>query len=133
MIRAKIVRYLTVLSVVVFSAFPLIAEAQTRGFDIGDFLPGIITPFSPGTGLLGVVGTAITLAFGVAGLVAVIYLIMGGFSYVTAGGDPEAVEAAKTTIVNAIIGLVIIFVSYLIVGFIMQQLDIQAELPERTF
>ncbi len=133
MIRAKIVRYLTVLSVAVFSAFPLIAEAQMRGFDIRDLLPGINTPFSAGTGLLGVVGTAITLAFGVAGLVAVIYLIMGGFNYVTAGGDPEAVEGAKTTIVNAIIGLVIILVSYLIVQFIMVQLGAQTELPERTF
>jgi hypothetical protein len=120
------------LSVAVFSAFPLIAEAQMRGFDIRDLLPGVNTPFSAGTGLLGVVGTAITLAFGVAGLVAVIYLIMGGFNYVTAGGDPEAVEGAKTTIVNAIIGLVIILVSYLIVQFIMVQLGAETGLPERT-
>ncbi len=129
----KVVRFLTILSAAVFSLVPMMAEAQMRGFDIRDLLPGITTPFPASEGLLGVVGTAITLAFGVAGLVAVVYLILGGFNYVTAGGDPEAVEGAKTTIVNAIIGLVIILVSYLIVQFIMNQLGAQTELPEQTF
>jgi hypothetical protein len=129
----KVVRYLSLAFVILASAFPYIANAQMRGFDIRDLLPGINTPFPASEGLLGVVGTAITLAFGIAGLVAVIYLIMGGFSYVTAGGNPEAVEAAKTTIVNAIIGLVIILVSYLIVQFIMDQLGAQTELPDESF
>jgi len=129
----KVVRFLTILSAAVFSFLPMMVEAQMRGFNVRDLLPGIITPFPTSEGLLGVVGTAITLAFGVAGLVAVVYLILGGFNYVTAGGDPEAVEAAKTTIVNAIIGLVIILVSYLIVQFIMNQLGAQTELPEQTF
>ena len=50
----------------------------------------------------------------IAGIVAVIYLIYGGYQYLTAGGDPERATKAKTTIINAIIGIIIIALSYAI-------------------
>jgi hypothetical protein len=89
---------------------------------------GRIAPFD-GKSLLEVISAVINLAFAMAAIVAVIYLIIGGYSYVTAGGNPEAVEMAKTTIVNALIGLLVILVSYLIVGFVMNQLNADVELP----
>jgi hypothetical protein len=49
-----------------------------------------------------------------AGLVAVIFVIVGGYRYVTAGGNEEAVESAKHTILNAIIGVAVIILSYAI-------------------
>ena len=55
-----------------------------------------------------------------AGVVAVIYLIIGGYKYITASGNAESVAEAKTTIFNAIIGLVIIFAAYVIVDFVYQ-------------
>ena len=60
----------------------------------------------------------INAALLLAGVVAVAYLIIGGYKYVTSSGNAEAVEAAKTTILNAIIGLVIIFAAYVIVDFV---------------
>ncbi len=41
------------------------------------------------------------------GYAAVIYVIIGGFKYITASGAPDKVKDAKQTITNAIIGLVI--------------------------
>ncbi len=111
---------------IVVNILPSLAHAQGI---IGDLLTGTFqSPFGPTTGLTGVIGQAITLAFGVAAIVAVIYLIIGGFSYVTAGGNPEAVEAAKTTIVNAVIGLLVILASYLIVNFILDSLNARVSL-----
>lgn len=51
----------------------------------------------------------------VAGAIAVIFLMMGGFRYVTASGNDEAVEKAKKTVTNSLLGIVIIVLSYTIV------------------
>ncbi|MBU0647553.1 pilin [Patescibacteria group bacterium] len=70
----------------------------------------------------GYLGNVENLAFkiinyilGAAGLVAVIYLIIGGFNYITAGGNEEQTKKATKTLFNAVIGLVIIFAAYAIV------------------
>ena len=71
-----------------------------------------------------VVANVINIAMMAAGLVAVIYLIIGGFKYVTSGGNAEAIEGAKGTILNAIIGLIVIFISFLLVNYILGALHI---------
>ncbi len=53
-------------------------------------------------------------ALGFAGIVLFILLIIGGFKYITSGGDPKAVEGARKTLTSAIAGLIIILLSYLI-------------------
>jgi len=57
-------------------------------------------------------------ALGFAGIALFILIIIGGFKFITSGGDPKAVEGAKKTLTSAIIGLVIILVSYLILVLI---------------
>ena len=49
------------------------------------------------------------------GLIAVIFLIYGGFKYITSSGNEKETEAAKNIIVYAIIGIVVILLSFLIV------------------
>ena len=61
----------------------------------------------------------IDAALVLAGVIGVIYLIVGGYQYITASGNAEATAAAKSTIVNAVIGLIIIFAAYVIVDFVM--------------
>lgn len=55
---------------------------------------------------------------GFAGIALFIMLLVGGFRYITAGGDPKAVDAAQKTITYAIMGLVLILASYLILVLI---------------
>lgn len=57
-------------------------------------------------------------ALGLAGIVLFIMLLIGGFSLITSGGDPKAAEGAKKTITSAIIGLIVILVSYIILTVI---------------
>lgn len=53
------------------------------------------------------------------GAVAVIMIIIGGFRYVTAGGDSGSVTAAKNTILYAVIGLIVALLAYAIVNFVV--------------
>jgi Type IV secretion system pilin len=68
--------------------------------------------------LEGVFGRVVGVAIGFAGIAFFIMFIMGGFSYLTAGGDGGKVEGAKKTLTYAIFGLVFIALSYLILVFI---------------
>ncbi|NLH46434.1 MAG: hypothetical protein GX451_09965 [Acholeplasmataceae bacterium] len=49
---------------------------------------------------------------------AVFFLIRGGYIYITSSGKPDALEDAKKTIRNALIGLVIVFAASSIVSFL---------------
>jgi TRAP-type C4-dicarboxylate transport system permease small subunit len=71
-------------------------------------------------GLENVFSRVISIVIGLAGLAFFIMLVLGGFKYMTAGGDPKAVESAKNTLTYAIAGLVLIALSYLILVFIEQ-------------
>jgi len=55
---------------------------------------------------------------GFAGIALFILLIIGGFKYITAGGDPKAVDGAKKTLTYAIAGFVLIASAFLILRFI---------------
>jgi quinol-cytochrome oxidoreductase complex cytochrome b subunit len=64
----------------------------------------------------------INIALAVAGLIAVLFLIIGGFRYITSAGNEESAEQAKKIIVNAIIGVVVIILSFVIVRVISSAL-----------
>ena len=55
---------------------------------------------------------AITLA------VDVLFMIIGGFLYITSAGNEERAKKGRTTVINAIIGLVIIILAYVIANVI---------------
>lgn len=57
---------------------------------------------------------------GFTAIVLFVMLLMGGFKYITSGGDPKATESAKKTLTYAIGGVVLIAVSYLIILIIQE-------------
>lgn len=54
---------------------------------------------------------------------AVLFLIKGGYGYITSTGKPEALEEAKKTIKNALIGLVIVLAASTIVSVFRNALN----------
>ncbi len=48
----------------------------------------------------------------------VLMIIIGGFLYVTAGGDDGRAKKGRATVMNAIIGLVIIIMAYVIANVV---------------
>ncbi len=68
--------------------------------------------------LSGLIIYVINIMLGIAGVLAVLFLIIGGFWYITSAGNEETAEKGKGTAVNAIIGIVIVILSYVIVNVI---------------
>ena len=66
----------------------------------------------------GIFQNVIGYALGFAGVVFFVLLLAAGFKYITSGGDPKAIEGAKKTLTSALIGLVVILISYLVLVLI---------------
>jgi len=64
----------------------------------------------------------IRVAMGLLGIVAVVIILIGGFTWMTAGGNEEKVGEAKKWIFSGIIGLAIILSAYAIATFVITQL-----------
>lgn len=58
------------------------------------------------------IGWGIQILFLVAGLVAFVYLLLGGIKWITSGGDKAAVEGARNQIIQALIGLIVVFAAW---------------------
>ncbi len=58
-------------------------------------------------------------ALGLLGLVAVVMILIGGFQWMTAGGNEEKVASAKKIISAAVIGLIIVLLAWAIVIFVV--------------
>ena len=53
-----------------------------------------------------------------AGVIGVIFLILGGYRYIASQGNEEGMEKAKKTIMGALIGIVLIILSFAVVAII---------------
>jgi len=62
--------------------------------------------------------TIITTITVVAGLAFVLYFIVGGLKWITSSGDKSKAEEAKSELTQGAIGLIVVLVSYFIVGII---------------
>ena|SRR5690606_26795327 len=69
-----------------------------------------------------VVKLAVNVLLYVVGAVSVIMIIVGGFKYVTSGGDSSGVTSAKNTILYAVIGLVVAVLAFALVNFVLKDI-----------
>ena len=73
-----------------------------------------------GAGSLQAVAKKVVNIFSIiVGIVAVIFVIYGGFRYITSGGDSGSVGNAKNTLIYALVGLVIVALAQLIVHYVL--------------
>jgi hypothetical protein len=78
------------------------------------------------TQIYGLAKTIVQVFSIVVGIVAVIMIIVGGFKYITSGGDSGNITSAKNTIVYAVIGLVIVALAQFIVQFVLTRVNTPA-------
>ena len=64
----------------------------------------------------------VNLLLYVAGIIAVVIIVIAGFRFVTSNGDAAQVSKAKNTIIYALVGLVVAVMSYAIVNFILENI-----------
>ena len=69
-----------------------------------------------------VAGKVVGIIISLSGFLLAIYLVYGGFLWMTSGGEEEKIKKAKGMITNAIIGLVIVILAYAISNFVIERL-----------
>ncbi len=60
----------------------------------------------------------IKLFFIIAGLIAILYLLLGALAWIASGGNKESVDKAREKIQAALIGIILIFVVLAIIGVV---------------
>jgi len=68
------------------------------------------------------IGRTINALFGIIGVILLTVTLIGGYIWMTAGGNEEKVSKAKMFISNGINGMIVIFLSYALVWAILQAL-----------
>jgi len=98
---------------------PTLATSVTEGLNTAADKGGI----SKSTGIPGMVGRVINALFGVLGVVFLAVILIGGYTWMTAGGNEESVGKAKKFILNGTFGIMVILLSYVLVFTIATSLN----------
>lgn len=78
---------------------------------------------SPATIVFTIALNLLDIALRIVGILAVGYVIYGGFRYITSRGSPDDTKKAQDILLKAIIGLVIAMLSTVAVGFVVTGLN----------
>lgn len=78
--------------------------------------------FNPPGDISKIVVALLEIVLRVGALVAVGYVVYGGFQYMLSQGEPDRTKNARNTIVNAVIGLAIAVLATAIVNFVGSRL-----------
>ncbi|HSH17938.1 MAG TPA: hypothetical protein VK978_01005 [Candidatus Saccharimonadales bacterium] len=57
----------------------------------------------------------------IAGITAVIMVVVAGLKYITSGGDSSSVAGAKQALIYALVGIIIVALAQVIVRFVLQE------------
>lgn len=66
-----------------------------------------------------IIGQVINIALGVFTMIFFILIVYGGIVWLTAGGDKAKADKAQTILTNAVLGVIIIIIAYLLTNFIL--------------
>lgn len=94
-----------------------------------DVLNGGVNPpagsaVAPDTSIGAIVSFMVGFLLTLAVLIALLYIVIGAFQWITSGGDKGKVEAARNHIISAVIGLVIIALSFVIINVVISVLGL---------
>ncbi|MCB9803096.1 hypothetical protein H6761_03770 [Candidatus Nomurabacteria bacterium] len=68
------------------------------------------------------VNNVIKGVLGLTGAVALVMIVIGGVTWMTSAGNADRVRRGKDTLLWAILGLIIIFISYAVIDFVFKAL-----------
>ena len=102
---------------------PVAAQAQfTEKIRTGVQQAGGASGIDQTESLETIIGNIIRSLLTFVGVILLLVLLYAGFLWMTAGGDSDKVKKARGMILNAVIGLVIIILSYAITDFVLARL-----------
>jgi hypothetical protein len=66
----------------------------------------------------GIIIIVLNWFLGIAGLIAVLFLVWGGFKMIVSNGNEETFKEGRTTVINALIGLAVVILAYVVVTIV---------------
>ncbi|MDO8667998.1 MAG: pilin [bacterium] len=129
--RKTVVLALSLLIIIpVFAvSLPVLAAIDTNSFFRGGNDTGTANEFANKSGLPGqglefrdLIESIIAWVMGFLGIIAVVVILIGGFKWMTAGGNEDKVGEAKKLLIAGLIGLIIVVLAYAIAVFVLAQL-----------
>lgn len=104
---------------------PQAHAAFTQGGDIvGPGSHQNISSATAGTSLETLISTLLGALTAIAGLGFLIYFVIGGINWITAGGDQQKHQKATKQLTDAAIGLIVVVVAYAIAGIVGTVLEV---------
>ncbi len=86
------------------------------------YLFALVTSSDPALDLNSFVGLGVNVATYILGIVGALTLLMfvyGGFTWILSGGSADKVKKGKDIILGSVVGLMIVFSSYLIIDYVV--------------
>jgi magnesium-transporting ATPase (P-type) len=108
------VSWLTTVSLAAVTS-PIVFAGSARD----DILTSVNSTDPDGPTVNNAISAAITIFTIIVGVVAVVMMIVGGYKYITSGGDANKVAQAKSTVMYALIGVALVVVSQVLVRFVI--------------
>lgn len=78
--------------------------------------------FNPGTNIYGILATGASLVLSMLAIVFFAFMLYSGIRWMTARGNEELAEKAKTTLINATLGFTVVSLSYALTRFVFAAL-----------
>jgi hypothetical protein len=90
------------------------------GPNSNDVRPGELeNPLGPNvTSVSQIAGKIIQVIISLLGIISLCMFIYAGFTWLTAGGKPDAIKKGKETMIWAVAGLAVVFSSYIVLKFV---------------
>ncbi|RMD51547.1 hypothetical protein D6827_02080 [Candidatus Parcubacteria bacterium] len=107
-----------------FSFFPLFAKASQFTSVLDNTAKAVYGSASGNeSDITSIISTIINVFLSILGIVLLVLILYSGFLWMTAGGNSDKVKKARSYLMNAIIGLIIILSAYGISNFIINALQ----------
>jgi ABC-type Fe3+ transport system permease subunit len=120
--KSKINKIILVVIVLLLVAGPVSAAFVFCGRSPGEGVPVEQTEPCEISHLWILVFRMVNYLIGMSGLVSLAFIVWGGVRMMLSAGNPAAIQEGKATIWHALLGLVIVLLSYLIVGYVAELL-----------
>lgn len=114
----KIVSLLSVPAIALAGVFHgVVAKAQVS-IDLPESFGGL-----PSQDVKTTIGNIVQIILGFLGILTVLIILLGGFKWMTSGGNEDKIDEAKKLISAGVVGLVIVLAAYAIATFIVQNIS----------
>lgn len=120
---SKLLKYIMSIFIFILSLPSKVFAGSIKigGEDINIEFPVFNQDLSTPEGVAAFVGNLLNFIVGFSAVVAVVMIIYGGFTFITAAGNPDNISKGGKILTAAIVGMIIVFIAKLIITFIVEE------------